>query len=191
MGFLSRLLSPGNGIKTLLDPAGQAIRTVRGVPTTGGTMLNPLSGQTDSQRNAAYAANNPTYGPPGLPGSQGGLGTGGMPMQNQPPLQLPQMQPGQLPQFLPNPQGFGQGGGMPFVRDHAMMNTLAPFFQQNYGVPFISPYGQNGGMGGGLGQPQGVPPGANPGTMPYQPPPPPGFGMPGRVGLQPFRGAIG
>jgi len=184
MGFLSKLLNPKSavvnpggyilgkaGIKQW-DPGSKAIQWLA-------KEVNPRTGYQEG----------PAPPPPaGLPGS----GDVQMPALNQPALQLPQLQQYQIPQLAMNPDGygFGQGpqSGMPFIRDRAFANTLGPLTQQNYGLPFISPYQQ-----------QAQQPGA--GGVPYQPSPPqqipqPGFGqldetaLRRRIGISPIRGAV-
>lgn len=64
----------------------------------------------------------------------------------------PQMQPRQLPQlgfpgamatppFNPN-AGMQQPGQMPYLKDAMMSSVLSPLRRPNYGVPIISPFGQ-------------------------------------------------
>lgn len=87
------------------------------------------------------------------------------------PIQRPQM--GQPPPFLPSAPGFnpqmGPGGtapgNMPFIRNAAMSQVLSPLMQQNYGLPMISPFGQQAPTNPGLGQPL------------------PGLRIPSRVGI--------
>jgi hypothetical protein len=187
MGFLSKVLHPfsskSHALGAIFDPGGQLIRDATNRPTTPQTMLDPLGGKSRNDR--------PTGDPsiaPGLPGSvsnPGGYGSGtgtGLPMAYQPPVQYPQLT--QLPYFLPNPQGYGSNlGGMPFIRNQVLGNTLGPLTQPNYGIPIIPPSGpgqapqqqplpiMSGGFNGGLGS---------------------GLSMPGssRWGIQPIRGAI-
>lgn len=105
----------------------------------------------------------------------GSLGSGGaIPRPPQLPIQRPQLN--QLPPFLPNTPGFnpaaGPGrtapGNMPFIRNAAMDQVLGPLMQPNYGLPTISPFGQQQAPSiPGLGQPI------------------PGLRIPGRVGIGP------
>ena len=117
----------------------------------------------------------------GLGGAYGGM----QPGQNQPQIQLPQLQM----QFPQQYFGLGQGGfgQMPSIRNAAFANTLSPLMQPNYGLPFISPYGQGMQNGQQPSTPYQPQPGLPPGTQPYQPPPPGGFAQ---FGLQPLRGAM-
>jgi len=184
MGFLHKVLHPfsstSHALGAIFDPGGQLIRDATNRPTTPQTMLDPLGGQSRNDR----PQGDPSI-PAGLPGSvtnPTGVGGGyGMPQLNQPPVQYPQLT--QIPRFLPNPQGYGSNfGGMPYIRNQVLGNTLAPLTQPNYGIPIIPPTGQQAGpmpgagqlpiMSGGLGS---------------------GLQMPGspRWGIQPVRGAIG
>jgi hypothetical protein len=158
---------------------------------SGGNPIVHHADKADRKEKDALAArvyeleNNPL----GLGGSMGAGRAGGlgMPQINQPPIQYPQLT--QLPYFQPNPQGYGMGqGGMPFLRNQAMMNTLSPLMQQNYGLPMISPYAPGTPNGPSQAPPQGQYPGAgqypifggNPG------PQMPGLG---RWGIQPIMGS--
>lgn len=120
----------------------------------------------------------------GLGASGGGLG---MPQLNQPQVMYPQLQASQLPYFQPNPQGYGLGqGGMPFIRNQAMTNTLSPLMQPNYGLQTVSPYAQGTPNGPPQAQPQNPYP--NAGQFPvFGGPQMPGLG---RWGIQPIRGGI-
>lgn len=127
----------------------------------------------------------------GLGRGIGGSGTGGlgMPQLNQPQVMYPQLQASQLPAFQPNPQGYGLGqGGMPFVRNQAMMNTLTPLMQPNYGMPMVSPYAPGTPNGPPQGQPQGAPY-PNAGQFPIMSAGPQMPGL-GRWGIQPIRGGF-
>lgn len=175
MGLFKRLLKPSvkNFTKAHYDPLG----AIKGA----------VDDEKDEKKQRAAAAAAAALPAPGLPGS--GLG---MPQLNQPQVMYPQLQASQLPYFQPNPQGFGLGqGGMPFIRNQAMMNTLSPLMQPNYGLQTVSPYAPGTPNGPPQGQPQGTPYpnagqypifGGNPG------PQMPGLG---RWGIQPIRGGIG
>src|ERR1051325_9589484 len=93
-------------------------------------------------------------------GAGGYAGMGGMhPALNQPAIQYPQLSA--LPYFGPQ-QGNGLGqGAMPFMRNSAMMNTLGPLMQPNYGLPMISPYAP--------GTPNGPPAQGQGGDLSFQP----------------------
>lgn len=170
MGFLKNLLKPKSFVRGFLDPVGGSIAAAR---NNGNAAANPF--KSGNGAHGAAAADIPA------PGIQGGLG---MPQLNQPQVMYPQLQQSDLPYFQPNPQGFGQGqGGMPFIRNQAMMNTLSPLMQPNYGMPTVNPYGpQNG--------PPQAPPGGPNRQFPIMSggPQMPGFGQ---WGLQPVRGGFG
>lgn len=78
----------------------------------------------------------------------GQVSQGNIPKPQVQPIQRPQL--GQLPQFLPTTPGFNpmagpggtQPGQMPFIRNAAMSQVLGPLMQQNYGLPIVSPFGQ-------------------------------------------------
>jgi hypothetical protein len=103
-----------------------------------------------------------------IPGAE--LGSANIPLPPSMPIQRPQL--GQLPQFLPATPGFNPmagpsgtaPGNMPFIRNAAMSQVLGPLMQQNYGLPTISPFGQQSSRPG-IGQPI------------------PGLNIPGRVGI--------
>lgn len=179
MGFLSRLTKPSTLIRSVFDPAGAVVSSVTGQPNNLRTAVDPAGLFLKAKPNAQGAAV-PTTGLPGSPDSTPFMGNGfGMPLPPQPDLQLPQLQASQIPALLPNPPNYGMGGGMPFIRNAAFANTLGPLMQPNYGLPFVSPYGQYGSSGGlgAYGPSQAMNSGGF-GNMGAQPPPAFGIAQP-------------
>ncbi len=167
MGLFKRLLKPSvkNYTRAHYDPLG----AIKGA----------VDDEKDAKKASAAAAAAAALPAPGI---QGGLG---MPQLNQPPIQYPQLQQSDLPYFQPNPQGYGMGqGGMPFIRNQAMANTLSPLMQQNYGMPMISPYAP----GTPNGPPQSAQPYPGAGQFPIMGNPGPQMPGMGRWGVQPIMG---
>lgn len=124
-GTLGKLLSPKQAASMAIDPAGTAVRTARGVPTTPRTIADPGNAiWPQAAPGVPYATSNPGNAGPQIPagapmidpktnmrvgsGSQTPMATsiGGLTGKNQIPMPAPQVgqqpQQPQLPDFRNN-----------------------------------------------------------------------------------------